>query len=365
MPPSCYTSQEWYELEVSRMWRRSWFIVGRIEEVPEPGDFQRVDFVGEPLLMVRDRDGEVHVLSAVCRHRGCIIKEGSGRARKLSCPYHGWTYDLSGKLVGVPGMEEAEDFRLEEYGLHALKSEVWGGFVMANMDPDAPALMESLGGLAERFESYRFEDLVVTRKIVTPLKANWKLWLENSREGYHAPIVHADTYRKYFMGRKSNGWRYEGVEGEYEILSGSNDDGLYLPRDGSFELIDGLSDEDRETTHFAIHYPHLLLNVPPSYLAFHQLFPEGPDATTVVTWFCFPRSVVSRDDFDTEASRYYEIVENFIPEDKEVAELTQRGLASGFAKAGRFSVHERPCHVFAKWLLDRVIGESDEEETHC
>jgi choline monooxygenase len=91
LPPACYTSKEWYDLEVARMWRRSWIQIGRLEEVPNPGDYLRVDIVGEPLIMVRAHDGKVRVLSAICRHRGCVVKQGRGTAKVLSCPYHGWT----------------------------------------------------------------------------------------------------------------------------------------------------------------------------------------------------------------------------------------------------------------------------------
>ena len=120
-------------------------------------------------------------------------------------------------------------------------------------------------------------------------------------------------------------------------------------------MIEGLSAEDLETTHFAIYYPHVLINVPPSHLAFHQLFPHGPNATTVVTWFCFPKSTVSLPDFDRKVGAYYEMVETFLPEDKTISEQTQRGLRSSLARAGRFSIHEQPCHSFSNWLLDHVL----------
>lgn len=358
LPPYCYTDREWYDLEVERMWRHSWIVLGRVGEVPNRGDYRRVDIVGEPLIMVRGRDGQVRVMSAICRHRGCIIKQGHGNVSALACPYHGWTYNLAGDLIGVPGMAEAEDFRKQDFSLIPVRTEFWGGFVFVNFDATADPLMVSLGEIAQRFETYHFEDMEVTRKLTTRIQANWKLWLENSREGYHAPVVHAKTYRQYFEGRNSRGWEYAGKKGVYEILSGSNDDGLYLPRNPVFPMIETLSAYDKDTTHFALHYPHLLLNIPPSHLAFHQLFPEGPDATTVVTWFCFPKQTIARPDFEKEVQQYYEIVEAFVPEDKEISTLTQQGLHGHLSRAGRFSVHETPCHGFANWLLDRVVGET-------
>lgn len=355
LPPHCYTAQDWYDAEVERMWRRSWLLAGRVEEVSKPGDYHFIELLGEPLIIVRAEDSGVRVFSAVCRHRGCLVKTSDGNDKYLSCPYHGWTYTLTGDLVSVPGMREARNFRKEDYSLVQVRSEVWGGFVFVNFERDCAPLLDGLGELAERLSSYRFEDMVVTRKLVTPLEANWKLWLENSREGYHAPVVHAKSYRKFYQKGGSQEWRYSGRSGVWEMMSGPNNDGLYLPLKPTLPMIEGLSAEDLETTHFAIYYPHVLFNIPPSHLAFHQLFPQGPNTTTVVTWFCFPKHTTSLPHFGREVSAYYEMVETFLPEDKAIAELTQRGLRSKLARAGRFSIHEQPSHSFSNWLLDRVL----------
>jgi phenylpropionate dioxygenase-like ring-hydroxylating dioxygenase large terminal subunit len=362
LPPLCYTSRTWYELEVERMWMRNWINIGRAEEIPNPGDYLRVDVIGEPVIMVRAQDGAIRVLSAACRHRGCIVVEGRGNTRLFSCPYHAWSYGLKGELVGVPGMREAENFNKADFGLVPVKTEVWGGFVFVNFDSESQPLMATLGELAQRLEAYRFEDMRVTRKIVNHVDCNWKIWLENSREGYHAPVVHKKSYERFFTGKTAGEWRYAGRPGVYEILSGGNDDGLYLPRNPTFPMVEGLSAEDLGTTHFVVFYPHLLLNIPPSHLAFHQLFPEGPDRTTVVTWICFPETTVARSDFEREVQRYYEIPEAFIPEDKEVVALVQKGLRARLAREGRFSVEERPCYGFANWLLDQVLGTEDARE---
>lgn len=356
LPPHCYIGQDWYDAEVERMWRRSWLLAGRVEEVAKPGDYHCIELVGEPLIMVRGEDGAVRVFSAVCRHRGCIVRTGDGNDKYLSCPYHGWTYGLTGELVSTPGMREARNFRKENYSLPQIRSEIWGGFVFVNFDRDSPPLLSGFGELAERLRPYRFEDMVVTRKFVTSIEANWKLWLENSREGYHAPVVHAKSYQRFYQKGGSSEWRYAGRPGVWEMMSGPNNDGLYLPLKPTLPMIKGLSTEDLETTHFAIYYPHVLLQVPPSHLAFHQLFPQGPNATTVVTWICFPQSTVALPDFAQKVGAYYEMLETFIPEDKTISELTQRGLRSSLARAGRFSIHEQPCHSFSNWLLDQVLA---------
>jgi len=356
LPPHCYTSKEWYDAEVGRMWRHSWLLAGRVEEVLSPGDYHCIDLLGEPLIIVRGKDNVVRVLSATCRHRGCLVRQGDGNDNYLSCPYHGWTYALTGELMKVPGMREAKNFRKEDYSLFPIRSEIWGDFVFVNFNRHCPPLLDTFGELAERLKSYRFEDMVVTRKVVTHLEANWKIWLENSREGYHAPIVHAKSYRRFYQKGGSQNWRYSGRSGIWEMMSGPNNDGLYLPLKPTLPMVAGLSSEDLETTHFAIYYPHVLFNIPPSHPAFHQLFPESANVTTVVTWFCFPKSTAALPEFETEVQTYYEMVETFLPEDKSISERTQRGLRSSLARAGRFSIHELPCHSFSNWLLDHVLS---------
>jgi phenylpropionate dioxygenase-like ring-hydroxylating dioxygenase large terminal subunit len=356
LPPHCYTSWEWYEQEVERVFLKEWIMVGRAEQIPNPGDYFRSDWVREPIIVVRDDRGAIRALSASCRHRGTEVASGKGHCNAFRCPYHGWTYSLRGDLLSAPGMDEVESFDKGRYGLIPVPTETWGGFIFVNFDVGAAPLMSRLGPLAERLKTYRFEDMRVTKQWSARLRTNWKIWLENSREGYHVQVVHRETYRRFYRGWTEPNWRMSGIPGVYEMMSGTNDDGLYLPRDPVFPMVEGLSREDLESTHFVIFYPLLLLNIPPSHLAFHQLLPEAPDITTVITWMCFPRSTVERPDFEEQAKTYYEIPEMFIPEDRAISETMQRGLTARLSRAGRFALEEKPCHAFANYLLDRIVG---------
>lgn len=356
LPPHAYTHAEWYRRELDEVLFKQWIFVTRVEEIPNAGDYLRVDVGGEPIIVVRDKEGRIRAMSASCRHRGTEVAAGRGNCASFKCPYHGWVYSLNGELIGVPGMDGVEGFDRRDWGLIPVRTETWGGFVFVNFDPASPPLLAAMGDLPERFKAYRFEEMRVTKKWVNRVEANWKIWLENSREGYHVNVVHRETYRRFYHGRTPGEWRCSGISGVYEILSGTNDDGLYLPPNPVFPFVDGLSKEDQETTHFVIFYPLFLLNIPPSHLALHQLFPEGPEVTTVVTWMCFPKSTVERPDFEHAAKAYYEIPEMFIPEDKQACAAVQRGIRAGLAQPGRFSLEEKPCHEFAKYLLDRVVG---------
>src|SRR5207249_281286 len=96
LPLYCYTSPDFFRLEVEHIFLKEWLCVGRVDQVAKPGDYFSLDLIGEPLVVTRDDRGEIHVLSRVCRHRAMMVVEGAGNARAFECPYHGWTYSLRG-----------------------------------------------------------------------------------------------------------------------------------------------------------------------------------------------------------------------------------------------------------------------------
>jgi choline monooxygenase len=358
LPSEVYLSQEWYDREIETIFLKTWLVATREDEIPNPGDYVRIDIVGEPLIILRDRDGTIRALSAACRHRGAELVTGKGNCSRLVCPYHAWTYKLSGELIGAPQMEEAVGFNKAEHNLPSVRTETWAGFVFINLDPAATPLLESLGALPERLSSYAMEDMVVTRKWENRFNANWKVWVENSREGYHVPTIHRESLDTFYPGCKFSGFEAQGEPGNYMINSSDNETGLYVPRDKTLPFIDGLSDEDQERTHFIIFYPHLLLNMPPDRITFHQYFPEGPEWTRIVSWCCFPKSTVELPNFEKDAEeKYYPQMKMFIDEDKGVCEIVQRGIGGRLNQMGRYSPsQEETVYDFANWVLDRVVG---------
>ena len=108
VPGDFYISDEVYELEKEKIFMRDWMLVARKEEVATPGDFMTFRLLGEPVVATRDKDGGLNACANVCAHRGVEVATGSGNAAEFSCPYHGWLYDLTGKLIGAPYMNEAE-----------------------------------------------------------------------------------------------------------------------------------------------------------------------------------------------------------------------------------------------------------------
>jgi phenylpropionate dioxygenase-like ring-hydroxylating dioxygenase large terminal subunit len=355
MPPVAYTAPGWYERECETIFFREWLMAARAEEIPEPGDYLRLDIVGEPVLLVRGDDRVIRAMSAACRHRGAEVVTGRGNCRAFTCPYHGWSYGLDGALIGVRGMEEVEDFSLDDFGLMPIRCESWGGFVFINFDPTSRPLLERMGSLPERFAAYPLEDMRTTRVWTRRVEANWKVWVENSRENLHTPIAHRESLRRMRRPPNSTIYQTTGVAGVYQVTSGAISGGLQVP-DQHFPFIDGLSEEDRSRTHLIVCYPHFLFNLLPDHMAYHQLFPEGPEHTTVVSGKCFPRVAIGRRDFEEIVRHYYEPLEVFLPEDWAVCEALQRGVRGRLARPGRYSLQEQACHDFANWVLDRVVG---------
>ncbi len=353
-----YTDPAVFEAERAGLLACTWQFAGHASQLEKPGDYFTVDLGGESLFCVRGRDGEIRTFYNVCQHRAHELVKGNGNCKLVVCPYHAWTYGLDGKLIGAPRMEGAEGFEKDEHNLPVVRAETWGGFVFVNFDPDAVSLLHSLGDIPERFAKYNMEDMRVTRKWENRFNANWKVWVENSREGYHVPTIHSESLNTFYPGYKFSGFTAVGDPGKYMINSSDIETGLYVPRDATLPFIEGLDEHDTQQTHFMIHYPSLLLNVPPDRITFHQYFPDGPQWTRITTWCCFPKSTVELENFAVDVEeKYYPQMKMFIDEDKGVCEIVQRGLNSPMTELGRFSpAEESTVYDFSNWVLDKVVG---------
>lgn len=352
LPTWCYTSQEFYDREIERIFKRCWNFVGRVDEIPNPGDYRVFDLFGESIIFIRDKSGDIGAFANTCTHRGTRLLSGSDNCRVISCPYHGWAFALDGELVATPGMEDTVGFKRCDYGLVPVRLETWAGFMFVNFDDSAESLADYLGDLPEQFASYNFDDMVCVRRTTYYLDCNWKIFLENAMEDYHTPVVH-----KASIG-KQNTTRVPTVGAWDSIHMAADRTCAILPDETTtFPEIPTLSGLPAQGTHFTAIYPCTFFGTTQDCMWWLQEIPMGPTRTRLEVGPCFPRDTVARPDFEAEVQKYFRRWEKSIGEDNAISEEQQVGVGSMFARPGRLSSQEPVVHAIANWVLDRTIDD--------
>ena len=199
-----YTDPEVFEMEMERLFGRAWLFVGHTSQVPNPGDYFTTELARQPVVMVRHRDGTVRVLYNRCTHRGPkLVNERSGHASRLTCLYHGWTFDTDGELIGVPIPEGcAAGFRKSDFNLASLpRVQEYRGFVFASMTESGISFEDQIGPIKDNIDDLvdRAPDGALSFDLGVHRYAyngNWKLQIENVLDSYHVPFGHASTMNK-------------------------------------------------------------------------------------------------------------------------------------------------------------------------
>jgi len=193
VPASRYTSREWADLEVLRLWPRVWQIACTLDHVADPGDFFVYDVGPYSVLVVRGDDGELRAFQNFCRHRGNALCQGSGGGLdELRCTYHRWTWDLQGRLREVPSRKGFGALRNDDYPLVRAQVGAWGPLVFVNMDPDAGPLEEFLEGVPADIAWAGIDDFHCTYNIAVPMPCNWKTLIDGFSETYHVQGIHRE-----------------------------------------------------------------------------------------------------------------------------------------------------------------------------
>ena len=187
-------SPEYFEKERERIFKRSWLCVGRVQSIREPGDYfvRDIDILRTSIIIARGKDGNVRGFHNVCKHRGNKLKKASaGNANNLVCGFHGWAYDLSGKLAHVPDEDQFFEFDKCDYGLTPVSTDVWEGFIFVNADPEpAETLQEAMGELFGQYGDFPFNEMQVLASYSATVGVNWKVFMDITQESYHVPFLH-------------------------------------------------------------------------------------------------------------------------------------------------------------------------------
>lgn len=360
LDPAVYVDPGVHAREIERIFRRLPLCLGHADQLREPGSMIARDIIGLPLLLVRDRQGEINVLLNVCRHRGARLLAGEDavcRRASLSCPYHAWTYDLDGALRGVPGSEAFPTLDKSSRGLRRLPSTVRHGLIWAILDPGTAItcgeaeVARFLDGLDDDLTALDLGSHRFFRQHARKRATNWKLVMDAFQEVYHIKRLHAQSISPFFIDTKSTG---EGVGPHTRILVGRDKlaEARHLPREAW--------DLRRHTTLTHAIFPNSLIIYHPDFTSHLGMFPISPGEINFVhTMFTphAPRSDKERAHWERSFAMIDERV--FGAEDLFIAEQIQLGLRSGASDSlllGRLEHHLRRFHGNVAAMLRDETG---------
>ena len=189
-----YTDRHWMDVEREAIFARTWQWVCHVEKLRETGSYVTIDIAGQPVCIVRDREGVLRAFYNVCKHRAHELLRGEGRTSKIMCPYHAWTYDLTGQLRRAPETGNLAGFDVRDICLDQVQVEEFCGFVFVNLDPEAKPLAEKSGDLGKEIMHWApdVEQLTFGHRLTYDIKSNWKNVVDNFLECYHCPTAHKD-----------------------------------------------------------------------------------------------------------------------------------------------------------------------------
>src|SRR6185295_14542446 len=230
LPASWYRDPAHYARELEAFWYGRWIAACREEEFPGPGNWRVIRIGTQQILVCRNENRELKAFHNTCRHRGsilCTAESGKFARERIVCPYHSWTYDLAGRLVATPRRMETTDFDMAKFPLYAVHLKCWGGFAFVCLSSRPPDFEPPV-----QFKNYGLENLRIGKRIVTDIKANWKLLAENFSECFHCPPVHPELCRIVTAYREAGAWGLRGKESKPEYQPGATT----LTMDGSSRI---------------------------------------------------------------------------------------------------------------------------------
>ncbi len=345
MPKSVYTSAAFAKLEERHIFAREWQCAGRADALAEPGDYLTMEISGEPVIILRDRDGILRGLSNVCRHRMSTLLEGRGHVRSIVCPYHAWTYNLDGSLRGAPAMTLNEGFCKDAIHLPQVRVEDWLGWIMVTLNPGLPAAADKLAGVAALIAPLDMSAYAETFREEFHWDTNWKVLAENFMESYHLPACHAGT-----IGGSCDLAEMMCPEGfdafNYHWILKNDQVPLALAHPANTTL----TGDQRRTTWLLAIYPALLITLTPGYFWYLSLAPDGPGRVKVLygggmsaDWMADPQAAGN-------LATVKSLLDAVNAEDKGCTERVYRGLLARMSAPGPLSHLERPNFEFAQYV---------------
>ncbi len=352
-PGRIYTDPALYALEKERIFMRDWLCVAREEEIPDAGDYSALRILDEPVMLVRGKDGGIRAFANVCLHRGVEIVTGTGNKKALNCPFHGWTYDLMGRLIGAPHMKESADFDAGSCHLPAIRCELWKGWVFINFDQAAGPLSEHVAPLDRDFGYLRQEDCRLAVKTVCEVDCNWKIVVENFIDFYHVNVVHTTTNGRDFT---KDAFKFEprpngGYAAEY------NSGPSTFSKKPVFGRMPWMEDKPESFSVTGLLAPNFTLFGRVDDVHPYITWPLGLSKTRVIVYTLLPKLYFDRPDFERKVEAYREFQVRVLSEDKAMLDSLQNGIRSRNFTPGRMATIEKGVHQVLNGYLDRMFAE--------
>lgn len=340
-----YTSDKYFEESKEKIFAPMWQFIGDSDRVKENGSAHPVtlleNYLNEPLLLTRDKEGQLHCMSNVCTHRCNLVVYEPCRLNQLRCKYHGRLFALDGKFISMPEFKEVENFPIEGDNLHQLPVFGWGKLLFTSLHAAVNA-QEVFGEMKQRVGWFPVDKLQYRADLCTDyiVKANWALYCENYLEGFHIPFVHAGLNQVLDFGEYTT-----------EIFKYSNLQlGIGKKGDVCFDLPESSPDYGKEVAAYYFWvFPNMMFNFYPWGLSFNLVQPlnAGECKVSFFTYVCDETKL------NTGAGSGLDTVEM---EDEEVVQNVQKGIRSRFYTHGRYSVkREQGTHHFHS-LIAKFMG---------
>lgn len=342
LPARWYHDPAVYAREREAIFRRHWWPLAREAELTAPGAYAAGEIAGWPAFVVRGKDGALRGFHNVCRHRaGPLVRQAAGRCAALACGYHGWRYDLEGRLKSAPGLTLGRDLDPAEFSLFAIRVATWNGLVFACLDDKAPDLDAWLGDVVAVAAGFpAVADMAFEGEIVKAGAVNWKAYADNSCEGYHVKLVHTS------LGTAV-------PDEQVEIRPYEN--GAFVGFDVTYAP--SAADPSRHGRGFWIYkFPGLLLHFSDYACNMEVVVPTGPRGIRLRRWFwCSERLAAAR---GVAAQDAIDSAEQVMREDLAICELVQKNLEAGVYETGRLSPTQEVGTIFFQELVRRAMGKA-------
>jgi len=355
LPARAYTSPDVYEAEMREVFLKSWNFACHVSDVAEPGRFWTTTIAGEPIAVLRDKDGQLRALSNVCRHRAARILDGQGSCPKvLRCPYHGWTYRQDGQLAAVPEARGFEDLDRESVRLPAFRVGELSGMVFVCMSEETEPLDTYFGDLAEKLAPLRLAELGAGPRIANGYDHNWKVITDNYLEGYHIPVGHPGLlrmldYKRYLA---TVGKRHAWIDGPFRGKPSKNYQERLYQR--LMRPMQGFPKELEGAWTYVHLWPATFIDIYPDQIDTWQLFPAGLRRTRTEARIYHSGSGAIRDRLVRTIN--WRFNSKVMAEDVELCDAVQRGLESRTYERGVLNRNENGVLNFHNLLREALPG---------